>query len=230
MALWDNLGKKASETTAKAVQQARVLSETSRLNGLISDEEKKINNNYYQIGKLYVAMHQNDYEDEFAGMIAAASESERKIKAYRMQIQDFKGVVHCEKCGAEVPKGVAFCSSCGSAMPKVESMDVNKYEKCAHCGEIVEKGMRFCTSCGKSMVAVSSIPSTPAEVPTKRICAGCGAEIATGMKFCTSCGKPVETPESVASTQEEPAKCFCTNCGAALEADVAFCTECGAKV
>lgn len=151
MALWDNISKKASETTAKAVQQAKILSETTRLNGLVSDEEKKITNNYYQIGKLYAAMHQNDYEEEFAGMIAAIAESEQKVKAYRMQIQNLKGVIRCENCGAEVAKGVAFCSACGSAMPKVEAVDSSKYTKCARCGAVVEKGMRFCTSCGEPM-------------------------------------------------------------------------------
>ena len=195
MALWDSLSKKASETTAKAVQQARILSETSRLNGLVSDEEKKINNNYYQIGKLYATIHQNDYEDEFAGMIAAIAESEQKIREYRIQIQDVKGVIRCEKCGAEVSKGVAFCSSCGAAMPRIETIDVSKHEKCDNCGALVEKGMRFCTSCGKPMtvpvVNANVQDETPAEAPAKRTCSNCGSELEDGVAFCTECGTKV---------------------------------------
>ena len=42
MSFFDNLGKKASETTAKAVQKAQELAEISRINSLISDEEKKL--------------------------------------------------------------------------------------------------------------------------------------------------------------------------------------------
>lgn len=68
MALWDNLSKKASETTTKAAQQMKALSETTKLNCLISDEEKKINNSYYQIGKLYASVHQSDCEEAFAGI------------------------------------------------------------------------------------------------------------------------------------------------------------------
>ena len=193
MALWDNLSKKASETTAKAVQQARILSETSRLNGLVSDEEKKINNNYYQIGKLYATIHQNNYEDEFIGMITAIAESEQKIREYRKQIQDIKGVVRCEKCGAEVPKGVAFCSSCGVAVPRVETVDVSKHDKCDNCGALVEKGMRFCTSCGKPMItpAIDTGAGVSAEVSAKCICSSCGAELEDAVAFCSECGAKI---------------------------------------
>lgn len=114
MALWDNLGKKTTETTAKAIQKAKELSDITKLNSMISDEEKKISNNYYQIGKLYVSIHRTDYEEDFAGMVLAVKESEDRISSYKMQIQDIKGVIRCEKCGAEVPRGVAFCSSCGA--------------------------------------------------------------------------------------------------------------------
>lgn len=230
MALWDNISKKASETTAKAVQQAKILSETTRLNGLVSDEEKKITNNYYQIGKLYAAMHQNDYEEEFAGMIAAVAESEQKVKAYRVQIQNLKGVIRCENCGAEVAKGVAFCSACGSAMPKVEAVDSGKYTKCARCGAAVEKGMRFCTSCGANMIASAPISSALVEGLANPVCTECGTPIEAGMSFCATCGKPVGTPQFAANIQETSMRVFCSNCGAELDADTVFCTECGAKV
>ena len=78
MAFWDNLTQKASQTTAKAVQKAKDLSEVAKLNSLITSEEGKINNTYSQIGKLYMSLHLQDYEDEFSGMINSIIESERK--------------------------------------------------------------------------------------------------------------------------------------------------------
>ena len=83
MAIWDNIGKKASATTAKAAQQVKILTETTKLNGMISDEEKKINNRYCEIGKLYATIHREDPETELADLVAAVVESERKIKEYR---------------------------------------------------------------------------------------------------------------------------------------------------
>lgn len=192
MALWENLGKKASESTAKAVQKAKELSETSRLSSVISEEEKKINNNYSQLGKLYVSIHPNDYEEEFAGMINSINESEEKIKDYRKQIQDIKGVLRCEKCGAEVQKGVAFCSSCAAPMPNMQAVNTEEFVACEGCGSMVKKGMHFCTTCGKSMVPPVEQPPSElnqtAEEIQEKICPGCGAKSMDDSAFCAGCG------------------------------------------
>jgi hypothetical protein len=152
MAFWDNLSQKASETTVKAMQKAKEMSDIAKLNSMISEEETKINNTYYQIGKLYVAMHSHDYEEEFAGMITTIGEADEKIKSYKQQVQDIKGVACCEQCGAEVQAGVAFCSSCGAPMPKVQQTNTEDLVRCEGCGAMVKKEARFCTSCGKPMV------------------------------------------------------------------------------
>ena len=192
MAFWDNFSQKASETTAKAVQKAKEMSDIAKLNSMISEEETKINNNYYQVGKLYVTMHSHDHEEEFAGMVASIAESEEKIKSYRQQIQDIKGVVRCPQCGAEVQSGVAFCSSCGTPMPKVQPVNTDDMVRCEGCGAMIKKGVRFCTSCGKPMVQVAT-PETAGESVTEsavqdKICPNCGAKNEPDVAFCTECG------------------------------------------
>ncbi len=189
MSFFDNLGKKASETTAKAVQKAQELSEITRLNSLISETEKKINTTYYQIGKLYVSVHGSDGETDFVGMVEAVREGERKISEYRRQIQDIKGVQRCEKCGAEVARGAAFCSSCGAPMPRAEEPVPDDVVQCENCGAIVKRGMRFCTSCGKPMAAPEAPISAPVEEEHgEKICPSCGAKIEGDTAFCTECG------------------------------------------
>ena len=140
MAFWDNLSKKASEAADKVAQQAKVISETAKLNGAVSEEERKINTNYSEIGKLYVSLHKDDCEEAFAAMIAAIAESEAKIAEYKEQIKTVKGVVVCEKCNAEMPRGTAFCSACGTAMPKVEEEVVVESEEVVDTtAEVVEE-------------------------------------------------------------------------------------------
>lgn len=205
MALFDTFSKKASEAGQTAIQKAKELSETARLNGLITDEEKSINNTYFQIGKLYATIHRNNPEPDFSGMINSVAEAESRIRDYKKQIQDIKGIQRCENCGAEVPRGAAFCSACGAVMPKIESVIPDDSVKCSNCGNIVKKGMRFCTSCGKPMETDSSTTSilvTEQEVaePTlgepegveakvvERVCPSCGTKIVDDSAFCTECG------------------------------------------
>lgn len=214
MAFLENLSKKASEASAKAIQMTKEFSDTTRLNSMISTEEKNITNTYYQIGKLYVSTHQNDYDEQFGSLISAIRDSEEKIKNYREQIQEIKGIQYCEHCGAEVPKGVAFCSSCGAAMPTVQVMVSADYTLCGKCGEQVKKGMRFCTSCGNPM---------PVDIPTP-------APSVMPQTNQGSYTEPVMADIPAESSDEQPPHQICPNCGTELAPDLAFCIECGTKL
>lgn len=188
MAFWDNLSQKASETTARAMQKAKEMSDIAKLNSMISDEESKINNTYCQLGRLYVTMHIRDYEEEFAGMITSLAEAEEKIKNYRQQILEIKGVARCPQCGAEVQSGTAFCSSCGAPMPKAQPVNTDDLIPCEGCGSLVKKGVRFCTSCGKPLGQIAVPVSVDENKTTVRICPECSSEIAADSAFCTECG------------------------------------------
>lgn len=228
MAFFDDLGRKISQAGQSAVQKTKDMTDVARINGAIAEEEKKINNSYFQIGKLYVANHPDDYESEFAGMIGAIRESEIKIRDYRQQVQEIKGVVRCEKCGAEVANNAAFCSSCGAAMPKQTVAADADSIKCIGCGAMVSKNMRFCTSCGKPIAdSLQSQPTVQPEPPAPKKCPGCGAEVEEGMSFCSFCGTAID--KQVVVTEESTAR-KCPNCNFEVEEGLAFCTECGTKL
>lgn len=190
MAFFDKLSKTVSEASQKTIAKTKELADTFRLNTMISEQEKIITNQYFQIGKLYVSIHKDNYEDDFSGMISAIAEAEAKIRDYKKQIQDIKGVQRCEKCGAEVPNGAAFCSSCGATMPKIQTPEPTDYVKCENCGTNVKKGMRFCTSCGKPMetVAAPAAKESVVETAAEKTCSNCGAKVETDLAFCTECG------------------------------------------
>lgn len=217
MAFFDNIGKKLSQAGQTAVQKTKEMTDIAKINGSISDEEKKISGAYYQIGKLYAEKHSTDCEEDFAAMIAGIAESQNKIAAYRKQIQDIKGVVRCEKCGAEVASGAAFCSACGAPMPAAQTPVDDSTIKCSGCGKMISNTMKFCTSCGKPLVE-EAVSSEQPEVPKSE---------STG--DAASAPSDSETIEGKVQKEQSVEK-KCPSCGAALDEGVAFCTECGTKI
>lgn len=199
MGFLDDLGKRVVDAGQKTVQKTKEMSDVAHMNSLITQEVNKMNSMYCQIGKLYMTIHGNDCEEEFLEMVNAVAALEQKVREYRKQIQDIKGIQCCEKCGAEVPRGIAFCSSCGNPLPKAETqMNTAGYTKCPNCGNAVENGVRFCTFCGSPIVQSmglnaepqnSDIPETemPSGIAEKK-CPNCGAKLEDGFAFCTECG------------------------------------------
>lgn len=193
MAFFDNVGKKLSQAGQGALQKTKDMADIARLNSLIADEEKRLNNSYYQIGKLYAQLHRADCEDCFSSYITAVNESLKKIDDLKEELQALRAVARCPKCGAEVPSSSMFCNACGAAMPNAaQSANAQPAEsvKCSNCGTFVNKNMKFCTSCGTPMA--QSIPvsepvaeDTVAQTPK---CPSCGAELEEDSVFCSECG------------------------------------------
>lgn len=115
MGFLDDFSKKASAAGKKAIAKTKDFADVAKLNSNISDEEKKINTAYSEIGKQYFENHQNDFEECFATQFSAIRESQEKIKEFEQQIVDIKGVI-CPSCGQTIENGAAFCMNCGAKL------------------------------------------------------------------------------------------------------------------
>ncbi len=178
MAFFDDIGKKTKN-----------LADSAKINVALAEEEKRLNNLYYQVGKLYVSLHPTDYQYEFGGVMAQIAEVEGKLAEYRQQLQQLKGVSPCPRCSAEVPRNSAFCPNCGNEMPRIENGV--ELEKCVSCGNHVAKGLRFCTYCGKPMATQVVAPPVPVQEEAPSFCSNCGKEVSADSAFCSECGTKV---------------------------------------
>ena len=257
MALFDDIGRKISVAGQKVAQNFGDMSDTSRLNATINEEERKIQNLYNQIGKLYASIHRNDAEPQFAPLLQSIAQSEMTIQSCRKQIQKIRGVRTCTKCGGEVNAGSAFCPLCGNPMPVVaenESLKGN-FTVCAGCGTVVAEGMRFCTNCGRPVAPRSETPVapayTPAPVPRPEPAVPvytappappveeappappvAEAPVPEAPAMPEEPAAPAEEPFAPPAADDDPQEPvrFCPNCGAALESGDAFCMNCGSKL
>lgn len=197
MAFLDDLSKKLTQAGQTAVQKTKEMTDIARINSMIADEERVINDCYSKIGKLYVSLHGADYEDAFAELCSAVQKANLAIQGYRKQIETIKNAGHCSKCGSEIMNGAAFCSVCGAYVQKGEQTqeDKSSIHYCTSCGAVISMGARFCTSCGKatsgevSNVQVDNIIEPFVEkVTDEGKCPGCGAVVDDKLLYCLECG------------------------------------------
>lgn len=147
MAFFEELGKKLSDAGQSVAQQTKNFADVTQLNSAINDAEKKIAQFKNELGQLYYEAHKNDASAEGANIIAQINALYGEIQTTKEKINDIKGIVKCEKCGAEVPTGSAFCSSCGNKM-EVPVVTAPSGNVCPKCGTVVAEGNAFCSNCG----------------------------------------------------------------------------------
>lgn len=196
MAFFDELGKKITQTSQGVVQKTKDTAETLKLNGLISDEEKRVNSLFNELGKAYFELHADSNESEFEKLISDIKEAQAKIENYAEQVKKLKGVVSCPNCGGEVAYGAPFCSSCGSKMnvQNDQSSAVNSnVQRCVNCGVPITPGTAFCTNCG-TKVEAESVENNAGEAnaSVEKNCPVCGKQIEAEAKFCIGCGTRIE--------------------------------------
>ena len=235
MGFFDDLGKKVTDVSQRAVQKTQEMSEISRINSSIAQNENVINGIYYQIGKLYVDIHGNDAEEPFADMVKTAIELAQQNDAYREKIQDVRGLQRCPKCGAEVSKEFAFCNFCGAPMPiKAINKAAADAVQCPRCGTAVEKGTRFCTYCGQEMPSPETqMPSYAAEMPSAETqMPESAAEMSSFDAQVSSRDAQIPPTDAQSSPVDaaENKERRCPQCGAVIYDDAAFCAACGSKL
>ena len=244
MAFWDNFEKKATDATANVVSKVKGVSDITRLNSMVSEEENRIREIYFKIGQTYVALHGRDNEAGFADLLNALKASQLKIEQCKQEIMDIRGVQKCERCGAEVAAGAAFCMTCGAQIPKIQPKSaVNAGRRCKKCGATVAPNARFCTSCGTPYVEETPVNPTPQSQMNQTVTETRQPQVNQNtVPFGTSqppvnpvpevTPQPPINPNPVVKEQPQVnvTKKVCTNCGAELQDGVAFCIQCGMPV
>lgn len=185
MAFLDGISKKLAQAGQDAMQKTKNFADSTKLSGMIADEEKNINALYPQIGRAYYELHKHDPEHALSELVAAVNDAFDRIEQLKEQIDAINGMQKCPRCGANVPEGGMFCNSCGAKMPPKASVEhaVAGTVRCTNCGAQLPNGQRFCVYCGTEIVEPTQ--------PETKVCYNCGRELGADAAFCTGCGNPV---------------------------------------
>lgn len=191
MAFFDNIGKKISDLGQGAMTKTRDLADSARTSAAISDEERKINSYYSQLGRLYYAKCAGSADGEFLNIVNMIKDSNRRIEELRAENRARKGLVKCPQCGAENAVDSLFCCACGNRMefhaatPSGGAENVSG-EKAA--GQDIVSDEKQPDNEPAADETIQEVAAEANEVPVQRVCSSCGAPLNEGAVFCGSCG------------------------------------------
>ena len=156
MELIDTIVKTISGVSQTTIKKGKDVKNIAKLNLTISDEERKIDRNYMEIGRLFYEMHKDDCEKEFAELIVSIDESKEKIKQCNEEIKELKGIIKCPGCNAEIMGNLAYCPNCGCKIEKEEPEEESQEESpdavfCKNCGAKLDPEYKFCVKCGTAV-------------------------------------------------------------------------------
>lgn len=114
MAFFDDLKKTISGTSQTVVNKTKDLTGITKLSAKVSDLQKKNDQLYRTIGRIYMENYGDDPGDAFKGAAASIKENLAQIEACQKEIKDLKGITVCSCCGADIASGTQFCPKCGT--------------------------------------------------------------------------------------------------------------------
>ena len=121
MAFFDSLTRALSETGQAVVNKTKDIGELTKLTARVSELERKMDQTYKIIGKLYVEHYGDNPDEMFKNAVASIKDKQKRIAGYKEDIRRLRGINKCAGCGADVEAGAQFCSKCGA---KVEPNNV----------------------------------------------------------------------------------------------------------
>lgn len=145
MAFFDDIGRRISQAGQGALKKTRDVADSVKINADISDQERRINTLFTQIGRTYFYTYESNPDEKFVELFNSVKEANARIEQLRKQLSAIKDTCKCSNCGAMNPSNSVFCTTCGA---KIEAQQPAPGVYCTNCGKMIAAGTRFCNFCG----------------------------------------------------------------------------------
>ena len=190
MSFFEDIGKRISEAGQGAARKTRDIADSARSSIMISDEEKKINGLYAELGRAYYEKYAAAEDCEFFEAVRSINEANSRIRELRQQDAVRRGMRVCTKCGAALAADSSFCNVCGAP---VEAPAAAADEAVGMAPNTDETGAETAyentaeTAAEEHVAAAGEEQSAAADADVKK-CHVCGTELAREAAFCKECG------------------------------------------
>lgn len=150
MAFMSGLGRKITQTGHEMVQKTKEAAEIIKYNGLISEEEHRLEQIFSRLGTEIYEQFAPMCLENFGDIVAEIKESQAKLQDYKEHIRTVKGIINCPHCGQELSPDAAFCSACGHRLENenTASSAAETERTCPNCNAPMPEDFLFCIECG----------------------------------------------------------------------------------
>ncbi len=125
MTMFENLGKKLSETGKVIGDKTKQVSETAQLNYKITAAERQQEELFAVLGRIVYENDKNNSQSPYYAKCEEIAAKQAQIDELRKKADAVKGLLVCANCGAECDIKNEYCPKCGSKLVKpMENVDV----------------------------------------------------------------------------------------------------------
>ena len=124
--MFESISKKISETGKAVGDKTKQVAEVAKLSYKVNEELRKAEELYAELGKAVYETEKDNTESVFYAKISEITDKLAKADTLKAELNALRGVVICEKCGAEVPLENDFCGKCGAKVEKPEPAPVEE--------------------------------------------------------------------------------------------------------
>lgn len=227
MSIFEEIGKKISDTGQTVISGTKAMMEVSKLNGKIDDNNREIDRLFREIGQSYYMEHKDDENSDFIDIFRRIDDLKSQIKVNDDRIKLIKDSRYCPKCGAFIDMSTLSCNKCGESIELygVEVSENSSFASCYNCGTSVLEKDAYCRKCGTRLAPFASQNDERLFISHK-MCPNCGAEVSVEDCFCQNCGVKLELSQNAARDSRK----LCPSCGSEVSEEDKFCKDCGTKI
>ena len=120
-----DLGRSIGKAATNVVDKTGEFLEATKIKAQISNEEKFVEKDYRDIGKLIYDLHMegHPFDDNIVKICDDIQAHDDTIKSFKSDLANLKGLKICPSCSEPVEKSATFCPKCGNTLPVEETED-----------------------------------------------------------------------------------------------------------